>query len=89
MLGVDLVAGNSSVVVDEDAGTVRVVGSAFPSTIPAGRQLIGSMRVTSRSVPAGASVTLTPTLLSISDLFGGPIDGYTKLKGGTTTIAQR
>jgi hypothetical protein len=88
-LGPYLVAGNSSVVIDKNAGTVRVVGSAFPSSIPEGRMLVGTLRFTVRSVPAGASVTLTPTLLSISDLFGRPIEGYTKLSGCTMAIAQR
>jgi hypothetical protein len=89
VLGPHLVAGNSSVVVDKNAGTVRVVGSAFPSSFPEGRRLVGTLRATTRSVPAGASVTLAPALLSISDIFGRPIDGYTKLKGNTMAIAQR
>jgi hypothetical protein len=89
VLGPHLVAGNSSVVVDKNAGTVRVVGSAFPSSFPEGRRLVGTLRATTRSVPAGASVTLAPTLLSISDIFGRPIEGYTKLRGSTMAIAQR
>jgi hypothetical protein len=89
VLGPHLVGGNSSVVVDTTTGTIRVVGSAFPSSIPEGRRLVGTLRATTRSVPANASVTLSPTLLSISDIFGRPIEGYTKLKGGTTAITQR
>jgi hypothetical protein len=89
VLGPHLVAGNSSVVVDKNAGTVRVVGSAFPSSFPEGRHLVGTLRATTRSVPAGASVTLAPTLLSISDIFGRPVEGYTKLRGSTMAIAQR
>ena len=34
-------------------------------------------------------MTITPTLESISDIFGGPIGGYTKLKSSTMSIAQR
>ncbi|MEY4244061.1 MAG: hypothetical protein RLZZ245_1646, partial [Verrucomicrobiota bacterium] len=89
VLGPHLAAGNSSVVIDKNAGTVRVVGSAFPSSFPEGRRLLGTLRVTTRSVPAGASVTLAPTLLSISDIFGRPIEGYTKLTGRSMALAQR
>ena len=88
-LGPHLVGGNSSVVIDKNVGTIRVVGNAFPSSFAVGRQLVGTLMFTARSVPAGASVTLTPTLLSISDIFGAPLGGYTKLKSGTMAIAQR
>ncbi len=89
VLGPYLVSGNSSVVIDKNAGTVRVVGSAFPSSFPEGRCLVGTLKATTRSVPANASVTLVPNLISISDIFGRPIEGYTKLKGGTMVISQR
>jgi hypothetical protein len=89
VLGPHFVAGNSSVVVDKSAGTVRVVGNAFPSTVPEGRRLLGTFRATTRSVPAGAAVSLLPSLSSISDVFGRPIEGYTKINGGTVQIAQR
>jgi hypothetical protein len=89
IFGPHLSLANSSVVVNNVAGTVRVVGSAFPSTIPAGRQRIGTFRFTTRSVPANASVTFAPTLSSISDLFGSPLGGYTKMGTGVTALAQR
>ena len=82
-------ANNTQVVIDQNAGTVRVVGTTFPSSFSEGRQLVGTIRFTTRSVPPAARVALTPTLLSISNVFGQPIEGYTKLKGGSMAIAQR
>lgn len=84
-----LVPGNSSVVVDSVAGTIRVVASAFPATIPGGKQWIGTFLFTTRSVPVGAVVTLMPALASISDLAGNPLPGYTKLVKGVTSVARR
>jgi uncharacterized repeat protein (TIGR02543 family) len=89
LLGPHLVAGNSSVLVDTNAGTIRVVGSAFPSTIPVGRQLVGTFRFTTRSVPDNGIAVFSPTLSSISDQFGAALGGYTKLVGDQTPIAQR
>ena len=89
VLGPHFVAGSSSVVVDKNAGTVRVVGNAFPSTVPEGRRLLGTFRATTRSVPAGTSVSLLPSLASISDVFGRPLEGYTKIREAAVSIAQR
>ncbi|MEY4244753.1 MAG: hypothetical protein RLZZ245_2338, partial [Verrucomicrobiota bacterium] len=89
IFGPHLSLANSSVVVNNVAGTVRVVGSAFPFTIPAGRQLIGTFRFITRSVPDNASVTFAPTLSSVSDLFGSPLDGYTKMGTTVMALAQR
>jgi hypothetical protein len=78
-----------SVVVDENAGTVRIVVNAFLWTLPEGRQLLGTLQLVTRSVPVGTSVKLTPTLLRISDVFDRPLGGYTRLSSGTVAIAQR
>jgi hypothetical protein len=87
--GPQLVPGFSSVTIDENAGTVRIIGSAFPSSFPLGPQWVGTLRFTVRSVPAGASLTLTPELLSISDVFGSPIVTYTKLTSAAVALSQR
>jgi hypothetical protein len=75
--------------VDTVAGTVRVVGTAFPSSIAAGRKLVGTFSFTTRSVPENAHADFAITLASISDVFGAPLDGYTKLVGDQTAIARR
>jgi len=89
VLDADFASGNSSVVVDKNAGTVRVLLNAFPSTIPVGRHLLGTFRATTRSVPEDASVSVSPALVSISDVFGQPLEGYTKIREATVSIAQR
>jgi uncharacterized repeat protein (TIGR02543 family) len=88
-VGKDLSKQNSTVVVDTVAGTVRVVGTAYPSSIPAGRKLVGTLSFTTRSVPENAVAVFTPTLASISDQFGAPLGGYTKMVGDQTPIARR
>ena len=87
--GTGLVADGLTVMIDQNAGTVRVAASAQHWTFPGGRELLGTLSLTTRSVPADTSVTLTPILLNISDEFGRSIGGYTKLEGGTMGIAQR
>ena len=87
--GAGLVTDDLTVVIDKTAGTVRVAASALLWTFPEGRELLGTLGLTTRSAPVGASITLTPILLNISDEFGRPIGGYTKLQGGTMSIAQR
>ena len=88
-VGKDLSKQNSTVVVDAVAGTVRVVGSAYPSSIPAGRKLVGTFSFTTRSVPENAVAVFNPTLASISDQFGAPLGGYTKIVGDQTPISRR
>lgn len=84
-----LVISNSSVIVDSATGTIRVVASAFPGAIPAGRRLVGTFRFKTRSVPDAASVTFQASLVSISDLSGNPLGGYTQLVNATTGIVRR
>jgi hypothetical protein len=87
--GPALADSSSSVTVNEQDGLVRVVGNAFPSSIPAGQQLAGTFRFRTRSVPADASIFFQPRLISSSDVLGQPLAGYTKLIGGNVSIQQR
>jgi hypothetical protein len=88
-LGKDLFKQNSTAVVDAVAGTVRVVGTAFPSTIPSGRKLVGTFNFTTRSAPENAQADFAITLASISDVSGAPLAGYTKLVSDQTLIGLR